>query len=292
MLDDLLKNRENATKTIVYCRNIASCATLYENFSLHLPQSEILSKRLIAMFHRSTAQLNKAHVLKEFPKNDSVLPIVFDTVAFGMGVGIPDVEQVVHWGAPRGLEQFVQESGRAGRDGRQSLSCVYYSGHEIAKGKSTDEMREFCKSTKCVRELMNSYFILEDDNGPANRSFDLCYCCSSCRSQCKCGNCFVPQCLLDYSVNCTTCIDECDELAVRNLTEKQLSLLKLNLLDFQNCLIEEPGFDLNDFDQLMIDNIVSNSAYLMCPKDIIALGLLKHELADEILLLIAEIENI
>jgi superfamily II DNA helicase RecQ len=171
LLDDLLKNRENATKTIVYCRNIASCATLYEHFSLHLPQSEILSERLIAMFHRSTTQLNNAHVLKEFPKNDSVLRIVFATVAFGMGVDIPDVEQVIHWGAPRGSEQFVQESGRAGRDGRQSLSCIYYSGHEIAKRKSTDVMREFCKSTKCVRELMNSYFILDDDNVPANQSF-------------------------------------------------------------------------------------------------------------------------
>ena len=63
-------------------------------------------------------------------------------------------------------------------------------------------------------------------------------------------------------------------------------------MDFQDCLIEEPGFDLNDFDQLMIDNIVLNSAYLMCPEDIIALGLLKHELADQILLLIADIENI
>ena len=62
-------------------------------------------------------------------------------------------------------------------------------------------------------------------------------------------------------------------------------------MDFQDCLIEEPGFDLNEFDQLMIDNIVLNSAYLMCPEDI-ALGLLKHELADQILLLIAEIENI
>ena len=55
------------------------------------------------MFHRSTAQLNKAHVLKEFLKNDSVLRIVFATFAFGIGVDIPDVEQVVHWGAPRGL---------------------------------------------------------------------------------------------------------------------------------------------------------------------------------------------
>ena len=125
-----------------------------------------------------------------------------------MGVDIPDVEQVVHWGAPRGLEQFVQKSRRAGRGGRQSLSCIYYSGHDIAKGKSTDEMREFCKSTKCVRELMNSYFILDDDNVPANQSFDLCYCC-------------------------TTCIDECDELAVRNLTEKQLNLLKLTFWIFK-----------------------------------------------------------
>ena len=92
---------------------------------------------------------------------------------------------------------------------------------------------------------MNSYFILDDDNVPANQSFDLCYC---------------------Y----TTCIGECDELAVRNLTEKQLNLLKLNRLYFHDCLIEEPGFDLNDFDQLMIDNIVLNSAYLMCPEDSIA----------------------
>lgn len=106
LLDDLLKNRENAT-TIIYCRNIASCATLYEHFSLHLPKSEILiaSERLISMFHRSTAQLNKVHVLKEFlKKNDIVLRLVFAIVAFGMGVDIPDVEQVVHWGAPRGLE--------------------------------------------------------------------------------------------------------------------------------------------------------------------------------------------
>ncbi|XP_014674871.1 PREDICTED: ATP-dependent DNA helicase Q-like 3 [Priapulus caudatus] len=43
--------------------------------------------------------------------------VVFATIAFGMGVNIPDVDIVVHWGAPRGIEQFTQESGRAGRDG-------------------------------------------------------------------------------------------------------------------------------------------------------------------------------
>jgi aminoglycoside/choline kinase family phosphotransferase len=51
---------------------------------------------------------------------------------------------------------------------------------------------------------------------------------------------------------------------------KTIKSSQINILDFQDCLIEEPGFDLNDFDQLMIDNIVLNSAYLMCPEDSIA----------------------
>ena len=45
--------------------------------------------------------------IKGISKNDSIFRIVFATVAFGMGVDIPDVEQVVHWGAPRGIEQVV-----------------------------------------------------------------------------------------------------------------------------------------------------------------------------------------
>jgi hypothetical protein len=52
-------------KTIVYCRNIASCANLYEYFNQALGQTNILSERLVAMFHRSTADRNKDHVLSE-----------------------------------------------------------------------------------------------------------------------------------------------------------------------------------------------------------------------------------
>jgi hypothetical protein len=82
---------------------------LYEYFNQALGQTNILSERLVAMFHRSTADRNKDHVLSEFPRSDSTLRIVFATVAFGMGIDIPDIEQVIHWGAPCGLEQFAQE---------------------------------------------------------------------------------------------------------------------------------------------------------------------------------------
>ncbi len=98
------------------------------------------------MFHRSTASLNKEHVRQEFSKQDSTLRLVFATVAFGMDVDIPDIECVVLWGAPPGLENFAQESGRAGRDGRHSSSLIYYIEHDIAKDRCTEEVRDLCTS--------------------------------------------------------------------------------------------------------------------------------------------------
>lgn len=287
LLRELQENGQHAKKTIVYCRNINTCAYLFEHFHINLGQSEILEERLVAMFHRCTAVTNKEHVLSEFVKSDSVLRVVFATVAFGMGIDVPDVDCVVHFGAPRGLEEFAQESGRAGRDGRQSISCIYYSAADIAKDRSSPEVREFCKSTDCLREVMNKHFKL-DDSQSSTVPYSKCECCSICASKCECGSCISHVCLNDsFDISVSV---ECDELAVRNLSDVQLSLLYGNLVDFQEVLIEE-GIDCeHDFNIDIINIIVENSSHLMCEEDIISLGLSNHGLAHDVLELIEEIE--
>ena len=56
-----------------------------------------------------------------------IVRIVFPTVALGMGVNLKGVNFVVHYGAPRSIDDYFQESGRGGRSGDDAKSVIYWS---------------------------------------------------------------------------------------------------------------------------------------------------------------------
>ena len=65
-------------------------------------------------------------VLESFMIVGGKLRIVITTTAFSMGVDCPDVSKVIHYGPPEDIEQYVQETGRVGRDGSSATALLLY----------------------------------------------------------------------------------------------------------------------------------------------------------------------
>ena len=57
---------------------------------------------------------------------NGTLRIIIVTTAFGMGIDCPGIVNVVHYGPPANLEQYAQETGRAGRNGEFVKSKYEY----------------------------------------------------------------------------------------------------------------------------------------------------------------------
>ena len=102
-------------------------------------------------YHAGRPEDEREYVQNSF-FDDNGIDVIVATNAFGMGIDKDDIRFVVHWDMPSNLENYLQESGRAGRDGKQSLCVLLY--------KAGDEgLQEWFieQSAPNVDNLINTY---------------------------------------------------------------------------------------------------------------------------------------
>jgi ATP-dependent DNA helicase RecQ len=94
---------------------------------------------------------------------DGVRKLMCATTAFGVGVDIPNIRFSIHAGSPYTLRDFVQQSGRIGRDGLPSTASIVYSTDDpetsAANLKGKDPIFEFLRmKSSCLRAVMSQEF--------------------------------------------------------------------------------------------------------------------------------------
>lgn len=112
-------------------------------------------------YHAGMDSTSRINHQDEFLSDDA--SVIVATIAFGMGIDKPDVRFVVHYDAPKSLEGYYQETGRAGRDGREARCLMLYNYSDILK------LEKFNKD-KTVSERDNAKQLLEEVAGFAESS--------------------------------------------------------------------------------------------------------------------------
>ena len=132
----------------------------------------------------STVEMREL-ILKEFSRPDTKLRLLVATTAFGLGVDCPDIARIINYGSPTTLEELVQESGQAGRNGTYAEAILYPK--KVGKIKLSSAMKEYQNNTdKCRRNLLFENFLFSDLKQQPPKA---CLCCDLCTRMCQCEQC-------------------------------------------------------------------------------------------------------
>ncbi len=130
----VFKMDSKINKLIGVLKNVPGCSIVYCKSRKRTKEiSELLKLQGIPadFYHAGLPQEERSKKQEDWINNK--IRVIVCTNAFGMGIDKPDVRTVIHADVPESLENYYQEAGRAGRDGKTSFTVLLYDERDITE---------------------------------------------------------------------------------------------------------------------------------------------------------------
>lgn len=204
----LIQNNHRGQTGIIYCLSRKNCEDLAKALS---KEHRIRAHH----FHAGMEPAEKSDIQKKWQAGQ--YHVIVATIAFGMGIDKANVRYVIHHSMPKSLEGYYQETGRAGRDGKNSSCYLFYGYQDASKlrrmiddGEGSREQKDrqhemlrkmtaYCDNRAvCRRVQVLSYF---------SERFNAADCDGQC-DNCNSTSVFEERDLTDYAVNAVELLQE------------------------------------------------------------------------------------
>ena len=207
VVSGLGEQQEQFPKTLIFANTVSAVSEIYEYMRCELGKraywrmdTSTVDNRLISMFHAQIGEDLKQFTVDYFKSKHSKLRVLISTIAFGLGMDIPDITQIIHWGQIKSVLSYWQQVGRAGRGG-QKTKAIWYPKSTAGENKELlDKLKH--DTSICIRKAILETFVLRgmdlsilkdmEKRTTCNKNCklcecSLCLCCSHCRIRCQCA---------------------------------------------------------------------------------------------------------
>lgn len=165
IIDFLRSKREETPRTLIFFASHADLVEAYSYITHHVGQEVGDPKPMVSMYHSVTAEEIKSALIKDMKDFNGYTRLILCTSSLSMGVDMADVKYVIHYGVPCTTDDFLQETGRAGReDGSKCHSLVINYPHSVSGRPVSKTMRKFNKRVlkTCRRNIILSDYNQKD----------------------------------------------------------------------------------------------------------------------------------
>lgn len=155
---------------------------------------ELVQKQwLCDKYDAVTTNSVRKRIVSSFTDADSILRVVCHSGNCN-GAGCTKYSEKYSLGPPSDVATYLQESGRIGRDGQQSITILYYGENDLKSDHISLDLKEYyCNSAKCQRQVFLSTF----SSGTIVKPDPLHFCCGVCTNICACELCSNPMPSMD-----------------------------------------------------------------------------------------------